>query len=168
MKTSAASKSVNEMSETTESTSVSLQIHHMNPPLLLLKHRPAFQCFLFQTQTCCEGLQQLGCHYPPPRLFSVFIFKNRWLKVVWGFSTVVRRCQICLLTSFVFIFPKKSCTDQHFTRHRSTALSLDKTNPQNCRHFFFLCLFQETMKKNVDLFRRLAIFQIVLFVFEKF
>lgn len=60
-----------------------------------------------------------------------------------GLSSVcfVRRRQICLLTSVLLIFPPISCTDQHFTRHKSTALSLDETNPQNCRRFCFVFLF---------------------------
>ena len=61
-----------------------------------------------------------------------------------GLSSVcfVRRRQICLLTSVLLIFPPISCTDQHFTRHKSTALSLDETNPQNCRRFCFgFCFF---------------------------
>lgn len=124
--------------------------------------------FLFQTQTCCEGLQQLGYFYPLLHLFSVFIFKNRWLKVVWGFSTVVRRCQICLLMSFVFIFPQKAA--QINISHDTGALHFHwtKQTHRTADFFVFFCLFQETMKKNVDLFRCLAIFQIVLLFLKRF
>lgn len=62
------------------------------------------------------------------------------------------------------LFSLKTRTDQHFTRHQSTALSLDETNPQNCRRCFSLI---SGNKKNVDLFWRLAIFSKLLIVFSK-
>lgn len=110
MKTSAASKSVSEMSERQQKAPVfpfeSTAWTCLLSPWNII--HPSNVPFLIQTQTWCEGLQQLGRSHPRLPLSSVFILKNRRLKVVWGFSTVVRRRRICLLTSFVLIIPRQA------------------------------------------------------------
>ena len=144
-------KTCDERCEWTNSSSVSLQVHHMNLlPRLLPDHRRhrrlvSSSSFKLRCDVKDFGLILLDWIF----FLRMFILKKLFKKTKMaesssGLSSIcfVRRRQICLLTSVLLIFPPISCTDQHFTRHKSTALSLDETNPQNCRRFCFgFCFF---------------------------
>lgn len=79
----------------------------------------------------------------------------------------MRRRQICLWTSFVS-FSLKKTAQINISHDTSTALSLDETNPQNCRRCYFLLISGDKEEECWSFLTLGHFFEIVRCVFVKF